>query len=328
MSRIAPIGHRAPTARILVIRLSAFGDIVLAFPAFQAIRRHHPDAHITFLTTAPFAALAKRAPWFDEVWIDDRPRWRDPLGWLRLRRRLREGRFNRVYDLQTQGRTNLYFRLFWPGPVPEWSGIAPGASHPHRDPKRTTLHASDLYAGQLRDAGIAQVPPADLGWLDADLARFELPPRFALLVPGAAAHRPEKRWPAERYGEAAVALAAQGLVPVILGGASEVEAARVICAACPGARDLTTRTDLFEIGALARRAVLAIGNDTGPMHLIAAAGCPSIVLFSHASDPARAAPRGAAVTILRVQDLRGLSTEAVLKARPGDGTAGANTTSE
>jgi ADP-heptose:LPS heptosyltransferase len=302
---------------VLVIRLSAFGDIVLAFPAFQAIRRNHPGAHIVFLTTAPFAELARRAPWFDEVWVDDRPRWRNLSGWFRLRGRLRAGRFDRVYDLQTQGRTNLYFRLFWPGPAPEWSGIARGASHPHRDPQRETLHASDLYAGQLRDAGIGTVPPADLGWLDAGLDRFDLPPRFALLVPGAAPHRPDKRWPAERYGEAAIALAAQGLVPMVLGGSSEIEAARTIRAACPEARDLTTRTDLFEIGALARRAELAIGNDTGPMHLIAAAGCPSLVLFSKASDPARAAPRGPSVSILRVDDLRDLGSDRVLAARPG-----------
>jgi ADP-heptose:LPS heptosyltransferase len=321
VSRIAPAA-----ARILVIRLSALGDVVLAFSAFQAIRRHHPQAHITFLTTAPFASLARRSPWFDEVWIDERPRWRNPLGWLRLRHRLRGGRFDRVYDLQTQGRTNLYFRLFWPGPRPEWSGIASGASHPHRDPHRATLHASDIYAGQLRDAGIASVPPADLGWLDADLGRFGLPPRFALLVPGAAPHRPEKRWPAERYGELAAALAREGLVPVVLGGTSEVEAAAAIRAACPAARDLTTQTDFFEIGALARQAAVAIGNDTGPMHLIAAAGCPSLVLFSQASDPARAAPRGAVVAVLRVDDLRTLETGGVLAARPAASPAATNTT--
>ncbi|MDB5366510.1 MAG: glycosyl transferase [Rhodospirillales bacterium] len=328
MSRIAPIPGRGAAERILVIRLSAFGDVVLAFPAFEAIRRHHPGAHIVFLTTAPFAELARRAPWFDQVWIDERPRWGDPLGWLRLRRRLRGAGFDRVYDLQTQGRTNLYFRLFRPGPVPEWSGIAPGASHPHRDPQRETLHASDLYAGQLRDAGIASVPPADLGWLDAGLGRFDLPARFALLVPGAAPHRPDKRWPAERYAEAAVALAAEGLVPVVLGGPSEVEAARIIRAACPGARDLTTQTDLFELGALARRAELAIGNDTGPMHLIAAAGCPCLVLFSKASDPARAAPRGSSVTVLRVDDLRDLPSDRVLAARPAARENGVNTTLE
>lgn len=252
------------------------------------------------MTTAPFAELGRHCPWFDHVRIDERPRWKQPGSWLRLRKWLRASRFDRVYDLQTQGRTGLYFRLFWPGPWPEWSGIAPGCSHPHRDPTRETLHASDLYAGQLADAGIpVPLPPADLSWLDADLGKFALPERIALLVPGSAPHRLDKRWPAGRFAQLALGLVADGLTPVILGGGAEQQAARVIQDVCPGAIDLTARTSLFELGAIGRRAAVAIGNDTGPMHLIAAAGCPSVVLFSQASDPARAAPRADKVRVLQ-----------------------------
>jgi ADP-heptose:LPS heptosyltransferase len=57
-----------------------------------------------------------------------------------------------------------------------------------------------------------------------------------------------------------------------------------------------------------------VGNDTGPMHLIATAGCRSVVLFSSASDPALTAPRGRAVTILREARLEDLSVDRVMKA--------------
>ena len=65
---------------------------------------------------------------------------------------------------------------------------------------------------------------------------------------------------------------------------------------------------------LARAAAVAIGNDTGPMHLIATAGCPSIVLFSGDSDPALCAPRGPLVDVLRRPDLATLDVDTVLHA--------------
>ena len=60
------------TSRLLVIKLGALGDFVQAMGPAAAIRAHHPDAEITLLTTAPFAELARAAPYFDRVWIDER----------------------------------------------------------------------------------------------------------------------------------------------------------------------------------------------------------------------------------------------------------------
>ncbi|MBV9967994.1 MAG: ADP-heptose--LPS heptosyltransferase, partial [Alphaproteobacteria bacterium] len=77
--------------RILVIKLSALGDIVQAMGPAAAIREFHSGAHIVFLTTRPYAGLARRAPYFDEVWIDERPAAVDPAGLWRLARRLRGG---------------------------------------------------------------------------------------------------------------------------------------------------------------------------------------------------------------------------------------------
>ncbi len=91
-----------------------------------------------------------------------------------------------------------------PGSRPEWSGIARGASHPHANPARDFMHTLDRQADQLRCAGIAYAVPAlDLRWAASDLARFDLPDPFLLLVPGGAPHRPEKRWLAARYAELA-----------------------------------------------------------------------------------------------------------------------------
>jgi len=94
----------------------------------------------------------------------------------------------------------------------------------------------------------------------------------------------------------------------------DVGLAQAIGRACPGARSLAGETSLIEVAALARGAQWALGNDTGPMHLIAAAGCPSVVLFSADSDPALCAQRGPRVRILRRDDLADLGLEEVCAA--------------
>ncbi len=295
---------------MLVIRLGALGDFVLSTGPFAAIRRHHADAHITLLTTEPFADFARASPFFDEVWIDARASWWQIGGWLGLRKRLRGAGFARIYDLQTSDRSGFYYRLLGPGSRPQWSGIARGCSHPHRDPKRDDIHTIERQIGQLADAGIADVPPPDLSWVTAETGRFGLGAKYALLVPGGAAHRPAKRWPASRFGELARRLAGQGIAPVIIGGPGEE-----IGSLGESFHDLTGRTSFADIVGLARGASLAVGNDTGPMHLIAGAGCGCVVLFSGASDPALTAPRapkgGGQVVVVRRHDLGALGVDEV-----------------
>ncbi len=301
--------------RILVIKLGALGDVVQALGPMAAIRRHHHGAHIVALTTSPYMPLLAACPYVDDVWVDSRPRLSQPGALLDLRRRLRGGHFDRVYDLQTSGRSSSYFRLMGPGPRPEWSGIARGASHPHANPNRDSLHSIERQRDQLTFAGIDEVPLPDVSWLKADISRYGLRDGFVLLVPGGAATRPRKRWPLDRYVTLAGELATWGRVPVILGGAQEKDLAQAICSMVPAARDLTGDTSFAEIASLARVAHAAVGNDTGPMHLIAAAGGTCVSLFSDDSDPALCAPYGK-VTVLRRADLTELPVRDVIAALP------------
>ncbi|WP_448207359.1 glycosyltransferase family 9 protein [Azospirillum sp. sgz302134] len=269
--------------RILIVKLGAFGDFFLAQTAFAAIRRHHAGDHLALLTLPSLAPLARLSGLFDEVLED--PRERSLGSYLRVRRLLRAGRFDRVYDLQAQPRTDRYFWLLAPGPWPEWSGTALGASHADRYPGRRKVPVLARYTRQLAPFGIVLDDTPDLSWLDADTSRFGIKAPYALLIPGSSPGRPDKRWPAERYGELATILAARGVTPVVLGTAIESELAQAIVAACPQAVDLTNRTSIPEIAGLARRAWAAVGNDTGPTHLVAAIGCPTVAVFSDASHP-------------------------------------------
>ncbi len=304
--------------RILVIKLSALGDFVLALGPMQAIRTAHPDAELTLLTTKGFADLAKATGLFQHIWLDDRPKlWR--LGEvLALRRRLRGAGFDRVYDLQTSRRTGWYFNLLGPGRRPEWSGIVARCSHRDLNPVRNTLHTVEAQAGQLAAAGIAPMPLSDLSCWRSDVSALQLPQDYAVLLPGGAAHRPEKRWPAQHFADLAQRLVGQGLTPVIVGGPPEAGPARLIAEACPAARNVVGQTSLLDLASVMRGARLVVGNDTGPMHIASLVGRPCIVMFGPDSRPSRSRPRAHAghpePVILEAADLADLPVETVWQA--------------
>jgi len=303
--------------QVLVIKLGALGDFVQAMGPFAAIRKRHADAQITLLTTAPYVALAEASGYFNDIWIDKRPRWWQVGEWLGLKRRFDSTGFQRVYDLQTSDRSGIYFRLF-AAPKPEWSGIARGCSHPHANPARDSMHSIDRQREQLAMAGIDTVPAPDLGWVNGDISAFGTQSPFVLLLPGGSAHRPAKRWPVTGYVALAKALMAKGCQPVLIGAGDESERNAEIADLCAGVINLTGRTSLFDIASLARSAAGAVGNDNGPMHLIAASDCPSLVLYSSASNPALCAQRGASVAILRrdnLADLELAEVEAAIRLR-------------
>ena len=300
----------ADLRKILVIKLSALGDFVQAMGPCAAIRRAHDGAHITLLTTSPYVEFARASAYFDEIWTDRRPRWWQAGSWLALKRQLDDGAFERVYDLQTSDRSSFYFRLLRQ-PKPEWSGIAAGCALPHANPQRDFMHTIERQREQLAMAGLDEVPLPDFEWIDNAADSFGLSGTFVLLVPGGSASRPGKRWSVDGYVELAARLVAQDLVPVLLGAGDEADRNAQIAAACPQTANLTGKTSILDIARLARRAAGAVGNDNGPMHLIAAAGCPSLVLFSHESDPALCAQRGPDVEILRCEVLDTLTADEV-----------------
>jgi ADP-heptose:LPS heptosyltransferase len=309
-----------PIHRVLVIKLGGVGEMVQAFPAFERIRQAHPKAKITLLTTEPFAALTVQSPFFNKVEADGDAK--SPAAWATLILRIRGARYDRIYDLQNDAATNLIFQALRPLPPP-WSGAALGCTLPHRNRERGRMHALERHADQLKAAGIwpdaptrpLSAPPPDISWI---LARSAHPRsvtiagghrRLVLLAPGGDG----ERWPIQLYAELALRLQDSGHDLVILGSLSESGLAHAIQRKATRARDLTGRTDLAQIAALGARASVAVGNDLGALHLIAAAGAPTIALFSSTSDPAVLAPRGH-VTVLHAPALKDLPVETVAAA--------------
>lgn len=299
---------------ILVIKHSALGDMILALPLLRAIRQHHAGERIVLLTTAPYVDLLQRSGLADEIWVDPRPKFWQPFKLFTLLRRIRDGGFARIYDLQGSQRTKAYYRLLG-APAELWVGNAPGCHYYIPDPTGP-MHIAELRRRQLALVGIADPGLPDLDFLQSNIARFGLPARFALLVPGGAPHRPAKRWPAARFAALAHHLLSQGITPVLIGRAAEQAEIAEIQATCPEAISLCNRTSIADLATLGRSAALCVGNDTGPMHIIAAARCPSLVLYSAESDPRKVSPRGDWVHLLQRPTLQDLSVADAISALP------------
>ena len=298
---------------ILVIKLGALGDIILAMEAFQAIRRHHPNDSITLLTRRQFVSLTGKMPWFNAIWPDPAPKlWQVPK-WLAFRRQLRAAKFSRIYDLQCNDRAGFYFKLLGPD-RPEWCGVAQGCSHPRPDFGGENLPVTERLLRMIEAAGVPRTGAADLAWLDGDVSNYKLPARYVLLVPGCAPQHPYKRWPARHFAGLVDKLAALGVASVAIGTAVDNDAITEIQALAPSLVNLAGHTDLGQVAALARRAVAVVGNDTGPVHVTAMVGAPTLVLMSRVTDPVRMLPLGPAVSWLKRDALADLTSEEVFSS--------------
>ena len=310
--------------RLLIVRLSAMGDVIHTLPAVQVLRAAFPQAMIGWLIEERWAELlcapgaprrgtrSPLRPLVDWVHTVNLRAWGDSLLSVhtvqqiaRVWNDIRSVHYDVAIDLQGAIRSAVLGR---------WSGarVVYGAAEPRESP------ASIWYTRQTAASG-AHVIEQNLSVAEAvagkklEVPRVELPHdpdaerrmeqhlaelgsgNFAILNPGAGWGA--KRWPARRYGSVAKALADDGVATIINYGPGEEDLARETEAASEGAaRPMTC--SLTELIALTRRAKLFVGGDTGPMHLAAALRVPVVAIFGP-TDPARNGPYGTRSIVLR-----------------------------
>ncbi len=314
--------------RLLIVRLSAMGDVIHTLPAVHALRQAFPQAHIGWLIEERWAELlcapgsARRGPrsssrpLVDEVHTINLKAWgKSPFSLSTLQRAatvwndVRDSHYEAAVDLQGAMRSAVLAR---------WSGarVVYGAAEPRESPaslwytrkviargrhvvEQNVSVAEALFGARakLMAAGLACNLPHDpnaegrVGQRLAELGIGE----FAILNPGAGWGA--KRWPAERYGEVARGLAEQDLRSILNYGPGEEELVRAVERASTGAAQAMKCT-ITELIALTRRARLFVGGDTGPLHLAAALRIPVVAIFGP-TDPARNGPYGTRSIVLR-----------------------------
>lgn len=285
--------------RILLVRTSAIGDLVFASPFVAALRQRYPDAYIAWLVEPGLDGLLAADPCIDELipWpkAEWKRLWRERrFGELRRRVRafaatLRGRRFDTAIDLQSLLKSGW---LAWLSGAPRRIGL--GSREGSRWLMTEVVPAggtpgqiSSEYRHLAQHLGLDTrhfLPRLAVSDEAARCARLLLgrhglaPQRYAVFAPFTT--RPQKHWPEAAWAVLAARVREEfGLVPLILGGPAEREAAQRIALAAPGAVALAGATSLAEAAALIAQAGLVIGVDTGLTHMGSALGAPTVALF-------------------------------------------------
>jgi lipopolysaccharide heptosyltransferase I len=280
---------------ILIVRLGALGDIIHTIPAVAALRRAFPDTRIDWLVDAKHRAVVELVTVIDRIVALERPTLR---AWTDVARRLRQVRYDAAIDFQGLMKSALLARASGATRVIGFSiwhlrekGARPFYSD--TDGAGPDVHVILKNLRLLRTLGVTDecisFPLARVQSDVAEQVRASTGERpFALINPGAA--WPNKRWPADRYGEVAAFLReVRGLSSVVLWGPGEQSLAQSVVEASAGAAHMAPPTGLGDLLALSRAATLMISGDTGPLHIAAAAGTPTVAIFGP-TDPGRNGP--------------------------------------
>lgn len=322
--------------RILLVKLSAFGDVVHTIPVLKKLRARYPKARIDWLITPENASLVETHPALSGVVPFPRKQvgktWGATVAAARLVRRLRSARYDLVIDLHGQMRT-AFFTLASGAPTrigfdrprkrvieaqrrPSedvgqhgWMGAREGSwvAYTHRIPvPRLDVHAVDRYLWVGEMLGFEDGPP-EYGIVVPEEAERRVADRLktaglegkrlAVLVPGTIWET--KHWSVEGFARVARDLEKAGLGVVVAGAPQDRRRSETIARGCEAALDLAGQTSLIELAALIGRASVCVTNDSGSMHLAVALGRPVTSVFGP-TDPVKVGPYERPGAVVRV----------------------------
>ncbi len=297
---------------LLLTRLSALGDIVHTWPLAEALAASG-RFRLLWLVETPFLPLVANHPAvFEAIPVATR-RWRKPRQWRPAVAEVRAlvahlRRAQPVLALDPQG---LFKSAIWPALAGVERRIGWAASHRREQVAglfytETVQLPTNLHHVVDCNVFLASYLGAEVTFgldPDASFLRPQLPPapqaaEGVLLLPASGDRR--KNWPLEAYARLASALAARGYPVTVLWGPGEKPLAEVIVSRA-GKAQLAPPTDLLQLASFLARGRLVVGGDTGPVHLAAAFGTPTVALHLM-TDPQRNGPRGRRVVVISAAD--------------------------
>jgi heptosyltransferase I len=315
--------------KILLIKLSALGDIVHTLPVLNALRRRYPQARIDWLVTPAFADVLSGNPAIDNVMTFDRGAWTTPwraapyIGAARLIAQLRAAQYDLVLDLQGQFRSAVF--AFASGapvrigfdkpradrwqmvsrPIPDeakkhaWQGAREGSflAYTHHIALPTLdVHPVERYLGVAPLLGLDDATPdfsfpipAEATTRIEGLLDYYDIAKARLVVLAPGTNWDTKQWRVDGFAEVARHCLQKSCAVVLIGSDRERPVCDEVARLAPGVVNLAGETTLSELAALIRRAALCITNDSGPMHLAVALDRPVVAIFGP-TDPIWAGP--------------------------------------
>lgn len=300
--------------KILIIKWSALGDVVIATALMEDIARAYPDAEIHLNTQPNCVGLFAGDPRFGEVFAIDvrskKQRWKNTRAWLK---KVRDGHYDMLIDLQRSDHSRLLLALLWlSGGAPRVRlGNLGGFPYTHQPVIRDSQHhAFAMMRSVLESAGIPTRTPHPV--FHHSPQQYEqvrqiqreqglVANRYVVLLPGSHAAGTLKRWGVSRFRELAQLLHAQGIPKIVLvGGPDEIKDCDEIAEAGDFIVNLNNKLQLLQIAPLCEGALAIIGNDTGTAHFAAEAVRPMLVLCGP-TDPRRVKPIGGTTIAIQAQ---------------------------
>ena len=284
----------ASPASFLIVRLGALGDVVHAIPVVAALRKAHPDARIGWIVHPRFAPLLHLVEGLDHVYPLERR-----SGALAIRA-VRRDRYDVCLDLQGLIKSAAVARFSGARRVIGFSRAllreSAAALAYTESGGEGSGHVIDKNLSLLALLGIEtrarcfplRIPETPVVPCTREILGLDRDAPYALLNPGAA--WPNKRWPAERFGEVARQLRdREGLRSAVVWGPDEATLAAAVARASGDAARMAPQTTMVELLALAQASSVMVSGDTGPLHLAAAVGTPVIGLYGP-TPPGRNGP--------------------------------------
>ena len=292
---------------ILVVKLSAIGDVIHALPVSYAIKEQYPEAHLTWVVEQAAYAILADNPCIDELILFEKAKFRSIGGFLReigpFRRRLRTRRYDASLDLQGLFKSAA---IAWNTGAKLRIGTAnmrEGAhlvSRPVRG-AHAEGHIVERYLDVARALGCrvgevrfpVSVSDRDRMAADTLLAREGVQEGRPFVAFAVGANWPNKRWPVEHFAALADRLYHAHYVPVLVGGGplDATLAEDILRASEIPPVNLVGRTNLKQLAHVFTRAALVLGGDTGPVHLAAGLRVPTVMLMGP-TDANRNGPYG------------------------------------
>lgn len=292
---------------ILVVKLSAIGDVIHALPVSYAIKEQYPESHLTWVVEQAAYAILADNPCIDELILFEKAKFRSIGGFLReigpFRRRLRTRRYDASLDLQGLFKSAA---IAWNAGAKLRIGTAnmrEGAhlvSRPVRG-AHAEGHIVERYLDVARALGCrvgevrfpVSVSDRDRMAADTLLAHEGVQEGRPFVAFAVGANWPNKRWPVEHFAALADRLYHAHYVPVLVGGGrlDATLAEDILRASEIPPVNLVGRTNLKQLAHVFTRAALVLGGDTGPVHLAAGLRVPTVMLMGP-TDANRNGPYG------------------------------------
>jgi heptosyltransferase I len=285
----------ARSHRFLIVRLGALGDVIHGIPVAAALRARFPEARIDWMVDPKYVELLGLVNAIDrKVAVDPRA---DRGTMIETIRELRRRRYTAAFDLQGLLKSAILARL---AGARQTIGFA--KAHLREPMARFfyTVTVDPPASGHVVQKNLALLSRIGIATERADfpltvrrtpiagLIASQFGDGFVVLNMGAA--WPNKRWPIERFGAVAAGIREQlGLRSLVLWGPGEEPAAHAVAAASGGAAVVAPPTSIADMAAILAMSRLIVSGDTGPLHIAAAVGAPTVGLFGP-TNPRRNGP--------------------------------------